>query len=225
VRRIVWNQPLLFQPALAVTRFSFSDVLEEMRAAYFPEIEERVEVRMVATSALAAMYPNFMGRDRHMVVFHPVLNHPATPVEVVRFLAKHELAHIVRPPRFIDGELNPHPPSFWEFEHAIGPEYHAVWTWIRHNLGSCLEQRWQGIHVAGRWRRLRTRPRTPYTPMLPFNGEQWDRICPGAGSQLLFPPDWAPRPLPAAGPAPEWEDGRMGERARGADRSSAPKPC
>lgn len=198
MREIVWRQPLLFQPVIPVTRFSFSDVLEEMRAAYFPEIEERVEVRMVRTSALAAMYAGFMGRDRHMVVFHPVWDHRDTPVEVVRFIAKHELTHIARPPRFVDGDLESHPPEFWEHERAIGPEGYAVWAWIRHNFGACIERGYQGVRVTSRWRQLRERARTPYTPALPFNGEKWERVCPGVGSQLLFPPDWAVRPLPVA---------------------------
>jgi hypothetical protein len=191
-------QPLLFQPVPSLLGYSLSELAEEVRSVHFPEIEERVEVRFAAESPLASMTYNFMGRDKHLMRFHPVLNHPGTPVEVLRFIAKHELTHIVRRGCYIDGRYEAHPPEFWEHERALGPEYYAVWHWIYTNLGPGLRRgRLDGsVRVTKRWRNLRESPRTPYTPTLPFNGERWERVCPGVGSQLLLPPDWAVRPLP-----------------------------
>jgi hypothetical protein len=189
-------QPLLFQPMPSELPFSLSEVLEEVRAAYFPDIPEAVEARFRADGPLAYISNGFMGRDRHMVVFHPVLNHPQTPAEVVRFICKHELTHIARPPRAVHGAWAMHPPEFWEHEATIGPERFAAWAWIHENLRRCSRYTSNGFTIHRGWHRLTHRSRTPYTPTLPFNGERWDRICPGDGSQMLFPPDWAARPLP-----------------------------
>jgi hypothetical protein len=189
-------QPLLFQPVPSLVGYPLSEIVEETRAVHFPDIEDYIEVRFAAEAPLAYIARGFMGRERHLVVFHPVLNHPNTPSEVLRFLAKHELTHIVRPPRLIDGYGETHPPEFWEHEAEIGPERYAVWAWIYKNLGRCLRRGDQGIRVTGEWRAIRETSRTPYMPSLPFNGERWERICPGGGAQLHLPPDWVRRPMP-----------------------------
>jgi len=196
-------QPLLFQPVESRVPYSLSGVLEEIRAAYFPDIDERVEVRIAASGPLAYIQPNFMGWGRHLVVFHPVLNHPATPIEVVRFIAKHELTHVANPPRKVyysarDYSFEGHPPEFWEHEADIGPERFAVWDWVDKNIDRCARNTSNGYTVTRRWHRFSDTPRTPYTPSLPFNGEKWDRICPGFGAQLRLPPDWDTRPMPLA---------------------------
>jgi hypothetical protein len=188
-------QPLLFQPFESLVPYSLSDVLEEMRAAHFPGIDQPVEVRIAAEGPLAYIQAGFMGRGRHLVVFHPVLNHLQTPIEVIRFIAKHELTHITRPPRGVGADYEVHPPEFWEHEAAIGPERYAVWAWVHKNLNRCARNTAGRYRVGGKWRLLCDTPRTPYTPSLPFNGERWDRVCPGAGAQLRLPPDWTPRQM------------------------------
>lgn len=189
-------QPLLFQPVPSLLGYSVSELVEEVRSVHFPEIEERVEVRFAAESPLASMTYDFMGRGKHLMRFHPVLNNPSTPVEVLRFIAKHELTHVVRRGYYINRQYESHPPEFWDHERFVGPEYYAVWRWIEANLGRSLRHYPRGITVTKRWRQIRESSRTPYTPTLPFNGERWERVCPGDGSQLLLPPDWAVRPLP-----------------------------
>ncbi len=189
-------QPLLFDPVPSLLGYSLAEMLEEVRAAYFPELEGALEARFVENTALAYINGGFMGRDRHLVVFHPVLNHPRTPPEVMRFIAKHELTHIVRPPRMVCGEYRVHPPEFWEHEEAIGPERFAAWAWIHGNLSRCSRETSRGFQVHRGWRALRETGRGPYTPTLPFNHERWERLCPGDGGQMMFPPHWAGRPLP-----------------------------
>src|SRR5690606_16360937 len=148
--------------------FSLSETLEEVRALYFPGIRSDVEVRMSAHGPLAYIEHDFMGPERHLVVFHPVLNHPGTPPDVMRFIAKHELTHLVRRPRIIDGWYETHPPEFWEHEVAIGPERFAVWHWLRQNLkGYARRGRW-GYFVSRRWHDIAHVPRTPYALELPL---------------------------------------------------------
>jgi len=173
-------------------------MLEEVRAVHFPELDDSMEVRFAADGPLAYIQAGFMGRGRHMVAFHPVLNHPQTPVEVMRFLCKHELTHLACPPRMHGGRYDTHPPEFWDAEEIIGPERHAVWHWLHANLKGCTRHTDIGYRVYRGWKDMRARERTPYMPQLPFNGEQWDRICPDEGSQMRMSPDWIARPLPAA---------------------------
>ena len=193
-------QPLLFQPVPSLLGYSLSELVEETRAVHFPDIEDHIEVRFAAESPLAYIASAFMGRDRHLVVFHPVLNNPGTPIEVICFIAKHELTHLRCPPRVVDGWWEMHPPEFWEHEAEIGPERHAVWAWTQRALGKCLSHDEHGFRVSGRWRTMREMRRPPYTPSLPFNGERWERVCPEGGAQLHLPPDWVKRPMPIQDP-------------------------
>lgn len=186
-------QPLLFQPLPSLLGYPVSDLVEEVRARLFPEIG-RVEVRYASEGPLAFIASNFMGHDRHMVAFHPVLNHPGTPRPVLEFIAKHELTHLVHPPARENGWLM-HPEEFWAHEATIGPERDAAWAWIQANLGRCMRHLPSGLRVTTQWRRLRETSRLPYTPTLPFEAERFARLCPSE-AQLRLPPDWAALPLP-----------------------------
>ncbi len=186
-------QPLLFEPARPAPYLPFEEIVAEMRAVHFPEIDGEIEVRLGTADPLAFVHVGFMHDAGHLIVFHPVLNHPGTPVEVVRFIAKHELTHIVSRGTHAGGEYDAHPPEFWAHERRVGPEHDAVWAWVRRNLGSCLRKGPDALSVTGRWRELRSGRREPYTPGLPFNGERWDRVCPGNGAQLALPASWRGR--------------------------------
>jgi len=97
----------------------------------------------------------------------------------------------------VDGWYEPHPPEFWELELEIGPERYAAWAWLDSNLGRCMRHGRYGMVMTQRWRSLREKPRTPYTPSLPFNYERFEQLCPAGGAQLQLPPEWAVRPRPA----------------------------
>lgn len=193
------RQPLLFQPVESRTGFSFQAVVDEARAVWFPEIDDEIEVRITAAGPLAFICRDLMGLDRHVIAFHPVFNRPGTPVEVVRFIAKHELTHITNPPRLVGGWWADHPPDFWEREYAAGPERFACWHWIHRELGRCLWSGERGIRVVRTWRRrMAGREPGPYTPHLPFDDPPWQVLCPEGGAQLRLPPGWAWRPVACA---------------------------
>ena len=61
-------QPLLFQPVENVAPFSFTEVVEQERAATFPEIPQRVEVRIVAEGPLASLVSK--AASNQLSVFH-----------------------------------------------------------------------------------------------------------------------------------------------------------
>lgn len=214
-------QPLLFQPVPSLLGYSLTTMVEEIRAAHFPQlVGDQIEVRIAAEGPLAYVKSAFMGPGRHLVVFHPILNHPQTPLDVMRFISKHELTHLVIPPRLVGSIFESHPPEFWVAEAEMGPERFAVWAWIHQNLRKCARNTRRGYSVSRKWQSLREAPRTPYTPSLPFNGERWDRICPGDGAQLQLPPDWPARPLPLLQPGKT----RHEARGRGPILSGAPQP-
>lgn len=191
-------QPLLFQPVPSALGYPLSGLVEEVRSAYFPQLEERYEVRIAAEGPLAFMRPNFMGPRQHIIVFHPLLNHPQTPREVLTFIAKHELLHAIVPGQYIDGWWDAHPLMYWIEEHRIAPERFAVWHWLHKNLGRCFVHERDGLRVRRTWRRLQPRVRAPYTPHLPLDAERYENLCPGDG-QLRLPPDWVAQPLPLRG--------------------------
>ena len=182
---------MLFQPVEPAARFSFSKLVEETRAIWFPELDCEVEVRLGSLGPLASIWYHRMGYERHIMVFHPILNRGDTPIEVVRFIAKHELTHLV----VTEGG---HPPRFWERELAVGPERFAVWSWLHGNLANPLrETRW-GLRVLRSWRSRVRREFTPYTPHLPFEDVPWKVLCPEGGAQLRFLPGWSAGPAPLA---------------------------
>jgi len=183
------RQPLLFQPFERKTPFAFSEVVEETRATWFPEVDSDIEVRVAALGPLASIWYHRMGYERHIVVFHPVLNRPDVPIEVVRFIAKHELTHALLP-------REDHTPSFWERELEAAPERFAVWAWLHRNLYPPLrETRW-GLAVLRSWQKHASRPLGPYMPHLPFDDPPWKVLCPEGGSQLRFQPTWSSGPAP-----------------------------
>jgi hypothetical protein len=141
-------------------------------------------------SSLASVWYHRTGRDSHVVVFHPLLNRPDVPVEVVRFIAKHELTHLVVP--------GGHPPAFWRKELEAGPERYAVWSWLYQNLYPPIRATRWGTNVLRRWAELAPRRVAPYTPHLPFDDVPWRILCPEGGAQLRFPPLWTPTPVPFA---------------------------
>lgn len=198
--RFVRYQPYLFQPVQSEIGRPFSDIVGEVRARWFPELEPKVEieVRIGQLGPLACIWHHGMGRDRHVVFFHPILNRTGTPLDVVQFIAKHELTHIVRPPR--DGDH--HPAEFWEHELRIGPESPAVWKWIYRSFGRALRRGDQRIEVRRSWRTLASAHLAPYSPELPLDWRRWEHICPGDEAQLNLPPDWSPQPLPVSRSGP-----------------------
>lgn len=198
VARFVRYQPYLFQPVQSEIGRPFSAIVNEVRARWFPELSDEFEVRIAPLGPLACIWPHGMGRARHVIFFHPLLNRAGTPLEVVQFIAKHELTHIARPRR--DGES--HPPEFWEHEYAVAPERFAAWKWIHANIWRALGHGKHGLYVRRRWPVLQRPQLTPFSPELPLDWKRWDRVSPGDEAQLNMPPDWSPQPLPASRSGP-----------------------
>ena len=119
---------------------------------------------------LACMHQDGNEGGYPAVYFHQVLNHPATPLEVLRAIAKHELLHFAVPPTYGPDPRWPrlvvkesHPPEFWVEERRIAPEMPAVWGWLRANLHRCLAtDSWNRLAVTRDWRAIELGPRSPW---------------------------------------------------------------
>lgn len=184
-----YRQPLLFQPYERQTTFAFSRIVDEVRAVWFPELDVEIEARIDAVGPLASVWYHRMGHDRHVVIFHPVLNRPDVPEEVVRFIAKHEVAHI--------SVLRPgHPPEFWAKESEVAPERVAAWRWIFANFGQAFASNGYGIWLRNDWGRRLKRELGPYMPHLPLEDPPFSVLCPEGGAQLRFEPTWSAAPAP-----------------------------
>lgn len=207
MREPPFRQPLLLQPYERLTPFAFSRVVDEVRAVCSPSWKKTSKCGSTRWGRWRASGTTAWGRDRHVVVFHPILNRPDVPEEIVRFVAKHELAHIAVPKAG-------HPPEFWEKEWAVGRDRFAVWAWIARNLNPAFARNRHGIWVRRDWRRRLPRQLGPYTPHLAFDDPPFRVLCPDGGAQLRFEPTWSAAPAPF-GDEPEHGERRLGGAVRG----------
>lgn len=187
-------QPLLFQPVPSELGYELGHLVEETRAAYFSQLTNRFEVRIgrVKGSPLACISYHLMGAGEHVLFFHPALNHPETPREIIVFIAKHELTHALFPGRGHDAD-------FWTHELYVAPERYAAWHWIYENFRPALRRRPTGeVSLHRSWRKLLPASRGPYTPGLPFEKDPFAELCPEGGAQMRMPPNWDLHPTALA---------------------------
>ncbi|MGE5597737.1 MAG: hypothetical protein ACM3S1_17060 [Hyphomicrobiales bacterium] len=156
----------LYQPALERTIVPIAEVVEDIRVRFLPEVPGPVPVFFATHDPLACAIDHDPELAFPAVYYHQVLNHPETPLEVLQFIAKHELLHYVVKPIQIGRRWEHHPDEFWEMEDRIGPEGRLVWAWLWANLHTCLKRRTllREIYVTRRWRELEFAPRLPFRP-------------------------------------------------------------
>lgn len=148
------------QPNLSFTPFALEVVAQSVRNRCFPEIKRHIECFFVERGPLACIeIPVSPGVP--VVYFHNILNHQETPLEVIGLICKHELLHMLIPPREVDGRKKDHPPELWDSEKAIAPERTICWLWININLGIYLKRRprLERMDVLPGWRKLAFMPR------------------------------------------------------------------
>lgn len=172
------RRPHPFQPALWRTSVDVPALVEEVRALSFPRVPGPVPVFFATHRPLACAITQPGELAFPAVYIHQVLNHPETPVEVLRFVVKHELLHLAIPPKRTGRRVQTHPREFWDAEARIAPEALLAWRWVEENLGQCLSKRWraEGIHVTRAWTALEFAPRGPWsvsTAVGPANVPPW----------------------------------------------------
>ena len=132
------------------SRFSFDIYkLLERAKSIVPSIHQYdVSVWIIKRATLA--FINLSG-DQPKIVLHPLLNHPDTPLEVVRFILVHELIHIIVPSIKIDGKLIIHSEDFWSMEKALVPERTLYWSWMYFHFYDLFKKENEAIRVMKKW--------------------------------------------------------------------------
>lgn len=116
--------------------FSLSAPLAEVKGD-FPELSSRriaVWLRIQPTLATVRLVG-----DEAVIELNAVLNHAQTPERVIGFILRHELLHIIIPPREENGYRTAPPPEFRNAERDF-PDYLLTWNWLTLVLGSCLRR-------------------------------------------------------------------------------------
>lgn len=143
------------QPSLCFVDVDLPELLTELVAGEFADIDQGVRVSFVSEGPLACIDP---GQPAHIYI-HQVLNHPDTPREVIRYVLQHELLHL-RIPSHGD---NAHPPEFREAEKRLCPDMGKAWGWMLVNLGRFTRQDplRQRVKVLRNWREIWRRDDRP----------------------------------------------------------------
>jgi len=99
---------------------------------------------------------------------HSILNHQDTPEEVILFVIKHELLHLLIPPRETKKRLVNHPPEFLEREESISPEYSLIWNWLYFHFPFCLKvhKRKEQVIVTREWKDIMYNKRLGFKEMM-----------------------------------------------------------
>lgn len=150
------------RPELCFLPFCPWEMLQEIRQRHFPEVKVPVGLSFILWDMLAFVN-NY--EDRAEIFIHGILNHPNTPREVIRFVIKHELCHLVVHPREMDGKMTMHPPEFWELEAAVAPERRRAWCWVYLSWGEWLKRsrKRECICVRGGWKKAWAGQKLPIT--------------------------------------------------------------
>lgn len=144
------------QPALVFTTFSVSELLDEIRRRHFPGLTQRVTFHFVEHGPLACVW---FTDDWAYICAHQVLNHVDTPVEVMSWVCKHELLHLVIPVVSVNGRETKHSPEFRARENEIAPEHDEASAWVEMTLMRCIK----------------VRPRLERVDVLPAWKDSWSR--------------------------------------------------
>lgn len=91
--------------------------------------------------------------DEAVINLHAVLNHDQTPEQVIGFILRHELLHVIFPAREVDGRETHHPPEFRHAEQKFADRVPA-WNWLWVTFSSYLtsDKKREGIFVNRKWK-------------------------------------------------------------------------
>jgi hypothetical protein len=139
------------RPGLDFLPFSSADLLIAIQGELFADIPHDVRIHFVARGPLACITDQETRAD---IYIHQLLNHSATPSEVIRLIIVHELLHLRIPPVDVQDRVLQHPPQFRAAERELLPDRRDAWAWIWGNLWSCLKirRRLEQIDVLSNWK-------------------------------------------------------------------------
>jgi hypothetical protein len=131
--------------------FSLPCLLNEVRGEFPELLSRRVTVWLRIQPTLATVHLD----DNEVVInLHAVLNHAQTPEQVIGFILRHEMLHMIIPPRRVEGVVLSHPPEFWAAERDF-PDRVPVWNWLTVSLGPCMrtDKKQQRTLITREWKK------------------------------------------------------------------------
>jgi hypothetical protein len=146
-------------PEFPLFSFDVASLLDELLVEVGVADLGPVTLTMRSEETLAFIRPRAGGRGGDIHV-HSLLNRPDTPRPVIEHVLRHELIHLLVPPREVDGKRTTHPPEFWEHERRLVPWAGLSWNWIAFALYEVIrrDEEAECIRVKRGWRRLARRP-------------------------------------------------------------------
>jgi len=121
------------RPYLDFLPYSLNELMMKTLQAWFAKLDCEIEIYFANHGLLACIF-NTPEEKKAVILIHLLLNHASTPKLVMNYIIKHELIHLVVPPRVIKGRVKHHPPEFREMENRIAPEKDTAWEWISVNF-------------------------------------------------------------------------------------------
>jgi hypothetical protein len=114
-------------------------------------------LQTMKTLACIYLQPDRLGGD---ICLHSLFNRPDVPQPVIEHVLRHELLHLIIPPREIDGKLVIHTPEFHEEEEALVPWKLASWDWMHLAFSTVLRPDIPNecVWVKKTWRQLLRNP-------------------------------------------------------------------
>jgi hypothetical protein len=157
--------------------FGLPELVDSVRADFPSLANWQIEVWIQEQPTLATVRHH----DRRAVIgLHSVFNHCGTPEQVVRFILRHELLHLLHPAQEIDGRRVTHPPEFFAAEGCF-PDCGLCWGWILLALGPCLRRdvKRECTFVTRKWRARMNGPRLTWEQLLAMapSSDQNEPLC------------------------------------------------
>ena len=142
------------QLCLPLLRFDMYKLRDEIIKNVFLDRFKDIDLVFVRQDTLACIVYTIDNSVRPTIFIHEILNHPNTPVNIISFIIKHELLHLLIDGREINGKYTSHPPEFLETELKISPEYNLMYSWILLNIGFYVkfDKEREGIYIKKNWK-------------------------------------------------------------------------
>jgi len=139
---------------LPLFSFNLYKLLDEVRNEFFEQLSElKVEICIRPTKSVASITK--IEDNRTLIYLHSFINSAFVPKYIIKGILIHELLHQVVTPVDINGEIEDHPPEFYEIESTINPLAKRMYNWIFaiHIDFIKIDQDKKGATVLKKWKK------------------------------------------------------------------------
>lgn len=115
--------------------YNINDMIKEYQSMLNIDNSIKVSINFRQMPTLASIHT-----ENKDIMIHTILNNSETPQDVIAYIIKHELLHLIISPRMIDGKMTSHPPEFYEEQTKISPEGDEIFFWLFRKYFHYLKQ-------------------------------------------------------------------------------------